>query len=513
MRLNVDADAVDLFVLNTCGFLRSAVEEAEEFIEQALEQKRAGAIRFLVVAGCAVAAESEALAKKYPEADAWIGPFDERRLGEIVAELFAGAATSESASDVSTTPQSPVARALDVLSPAQVAAARASNVYHHAERNLSLDDSTRERLTLPHVAYLKIADGCDRFCSYCAIPHIRGRFVSKPYETILDEASRLADQGVRELTLIAQETTFWGADLYGAPDLKRLLEALKSRNQFDWIRVLYAYPLFWDKDLAALFKLEERGSTSIVPYVDMPLQHCNTELLAKMNRKVDKARIEDLLDMLRAEIPSVVLRTSFIVGFPGETDAMFRELIEFVDKRRFERAGVFEFSPEPETPAAAMPDQVDEKTKARRFERLYAKQERISHQFARSWIGKTLDVLIDERAVAENGAVMKNACLGRTYADAPDVDPIVYVTGRNLTPGEILPCEVVDAQGLDLIAVPVDPEKLFVTKEERREAYEREEARRSRESSESRDKSAKKAKKSGNEDARGGKSRRARKDR
>ena len=195
---------------------------------------------------------------------------------------------------------------------------------------------------------------------------------------------------------------------------------------------------------------------------------------------------------------------------------MFRELIEFVDKRRFERAGVFEFSPEPGTPAAAMPDQVDEKTKARRFERLYAKQERISHQFARSWIGKTLDVLIDERAVAENGAVMKNACLGRTYADAPDVDPIVYVTGRNLTPGEILPCEVVDAQGLDLIAVPVDPEKLFVTKEERREAYEREEARRSRESSESsesRDKSAKKAKKSGNEDARGGKSRRARKDR
>lgn len=472
--LTTDANVVDFFFLNTCGFLRSARAEAEEYIVAAIEQKKEGNIRFILVAGCAIVSDGKELAEKYPEVDAWISPYDEAKIGDIALKLRNDAQTSveEAPSDAEETP------VLKVLTPAEVADAK---FYHTSARNLTLDDSLRAPLTAPHVAYLKIADGCDRFCSYCTIPNIRGRYVSKPYETILDEASRLADSGVRELVLIAQETTFWGNDLYGKPDLKRLLAALKEKNQFDWIRVLYSYPLFWDRELTSLFKLEERGTTSILPYVDMPLQHCNSTLLKKMNRRVDKAQTEELLAMLREEIPNVVLRTSLIVGFPGETDAMYQELVDFVEKHRFERAGVFEFSPEPGAPAATMDDQIPAEIKRRRFERLYAKQERISRQYARGFIGKTIDVMLDSRGVSDGGDFMRNVCIGRTIADAPDIDPVVYVTGRDLELGVPTPCEIVDAQGLDLIAVPLDPEKLFVSKEERREAAERAEAREYRE--------------------------------
>ncbi len=468
--LATDADEVDFFLLNTCGFLRSARDEAEDYIKQALEQKKNGAIRFLIVAGCAVVSDGQELAERYPEVDAWLSPNNEIKIGDVAVELLNGSrqAEAEVADDAkSELPQ------LNVLTPAQVAAVKFLNT---PARNLSFHDESRVLLTAPHVAYLKIADGCDRFCTYCSIPNIRGRYVSKPYETIMDEASRLADAGVRELVLIAQETTFWGSDLYGQPDLKRLLAALKAKNQFDWIRVLYTYPLFWDSELTSLFKMEERGTTSILPYIDVPLQHCNSTLLKKMNRRVDKTQTEELLARFREEIPNVVLRTSLIVGFPGETDAMYQELVDFVEKQRFERAGVFEFSPEPGTPAAAMEDQVPDEIKHRRFERLYAKQERISRQYARSFIGKTVDVMLDTRGVADGGAVMRNVCIGRTIADAPDIDPVVYVTGRDLELGVPTPCEIVDAQGLDLIAIPVDPEKLFIPKDERRAVAERAEA-------------------------------------
>ena len=346
---------------------------------------------------------------------------------------------------------------------------------------MTLDDSLRTPLTAPNVAYLKIADGCDRFCAYCAIPKIRGRFVGKPLETIVDEAERLAVAGVRELVLIAQETTFWGSDLFGEPRLAQLLATLKEKNWFDWIRVLYTYPQHWGSDLTSLYRLEAPGTTSILPYVDVPLQHCNSELLKKMNRRVDKAQTEDLLAKLREEIPGLVLRTSLIVGFPGETDAAYQELVDFVEKWKFERAGVFEFSAEPGTPAAAMDGQVPDEIKRRRLDRICAKQERISRRFARSFIGRTVDVMLDSRGVSDGGTTMRNVCVGRTYAEAPDVDPLVYVTGRDLEVGSVVRCEIVDAQGLDLIAVPVDPEKIFVSKDERRIAAEREEAARARE--------------------------------
>lgn len=489
-----DAESVDVFLLNTCGFLRSARDEAAEFIAEAVAEKAAGGVRFLLVSGCAVVSDGEELAARFSEVDAWLSPFDEAKIVDVVCELFAEAENSEAAevaqdSETGETGETAeVGENVETGENAQTGEAgetpvvvAPSRFLYTPSRNLTLDDSLRTPLTAPNVAYLKIADGCDRFCAYCAIPKIRGRFVSKPLETIVDEAERLAVAGVRELVLIAQETTFWGCDLFGEPRLAQLLATLKEKNWFDWIRVLYTYPQHWGNDLTSLYRLEAPGTTSILPYVDVPLQHCNSELLKKMNRRVDKAQTEDLLARLREEIPGLVLRTSLIVGFPGETEAAYQELVDFVEKWKFERAGVFEFSAEPGTPAAAMDGQVPEEIKRRRLERLCAKQERISRRFARSFIGQTVDVMLDSRGVSDGGTTMRNVCVGRTYAEAPDVDPLVYVTGRDLEVGSVVRCEIVDAQGLDLIAVPVDPEKIFVSKSERRIAAEREEAARARE--------------------------------
>ena len=463
-----DAESVDVFLLNTCGFLRSARDEAAEFIAEAVAEKAAGGVRFLLVSGCAVVSDGEELAARFPEVDAWLSPFDEAKIVDVVCELFAQESETKAHCVETEAEETPL-----VVAP--------SRFLYTPSRNLTLDDSLRTPLTAPNVAYLKIADGCDRFCTYCAIPKIRGRFVSKPLETIVDEAERLAALGVRELVLIAQETTFWGSDLFGEPRLAQLLATLKEKNWFEWIRVLYTYPQHWGNDLTSLYRMEAPGTTSILPYVDVPLQHCNSELLKKMNRRVDKAQTEDLLAKLREEIPGLVLRTSLIVGFPGETEAAYQELVDFVEKWKFERAGVFEFSAEPGTPAASLDGQVPEEIKRRRLERLCAKQERISRRFARSFIGQTVDVMLDSRGVSDGGTTMRNVCVGRTYAEAPDVDPLVYVTGRDLEVGSIVRCEIVDAQGLDLIAVPVDPEKIFVSKDERRIAAEREEAARARE--------------------------------
>lgn len=468
-----DAENVDVFLLNTCGFLRSARDEAAEFIAEAVAEKAAGGVRFLLVSGCAVVSDGEELAARFPEVDAWLSPFDEAKIVDVVCELFAQTAEDGENSENAQTGEAEEAGQTPVVAP--------SRFLYTPSRNLTLDDSLRTPLTAPNVAYLKIADGCDRFCTYCAIPKIRGRFVSKPLEMIVDEAERLAVAGVRELVLIAQETTFWGSDLFGEPRLAQLLATLKEKNWFDWIRVLYTYPQHWGSDLTSLYRLEAPGTTSILPYVDVPLQHCNSELLKKMNRRVDKAQTEDLLAKLREEIPGLVLRTSLIVGFPGETDAAYQELVDFVEKWKFERAGVFEFSAEPGTPAASLDGQIPDEIKRRRVERICAKQERISRRFARSFIGRTVDVMLDSRGVSDGGTTMRNVCVGRTYAEAPDVDPLVYVTGRDLEVGSVVRCEIVDAQGLDLIAVPVDPEKIFVSKDERRIAAEREEAARLRE--------------------------------
>ncbi len=312
-----------------------------------------------------------------------------------------------------------------------------------------MDDTLRQPLTAPHVAYLKIADGCDRLCSFCAIPAIRGRFVSKPLETIVGEARKLAENGVKELVLIAQETTFYGSDLYGKPRLAELLERLETVAGIRWIRLMYAYPLFFGDELLERFAA---AGTKLLPYIDMPLQHANDTILKRMRRGIDRAGMEALLERLRSNIPNLVLRTSLIVGFPGETEAMFDELVAFVKRWRFDRAGIFPFSSEAGTVAARLDGHVPQSVIDLRFRKLQNLQRRIMNRFAAARTGKTLDVLIDGPVVEDDGNPVENVFVGRTYADAPEVDPLVYVTGHAEV-GAIVPCEIVDARDGNLIGV------------------------------------------------------------
>lgn len=424
-RFSVEPDDVEWVLLNTCGFLASARSEAAECLEELLAAKRFGRIDHVAVCGCWIPAAEEPLAERYPEADLWIGPFDEPRLAELLSAFQAADSKAKS-----------------------------SVLYHEPKKHWEFHDDRRFLLTLPHTAYLKIADGCDRFCSYCAIPNIRGRFTSKPQSAILDEASRLSDAGVRELVLIAQETTFWGNDLYGRPRLAELLDRLRRRGAFDSIRVLYSYPLYFDDDLIDLFGFSRctSGETPILPYIDLPLQHASERILRAMNRKVGRAQTEELLARLRERIDDLVIRSTFIVGFPGETDEDFNELVAFVKKWRFERAGVFLFSPEAGTRAAELPDRVTPATARRRYDRLYKQTQKAAEQFALSRVGSRFFVRIDRSGLDDEGNESSDFFIGRSWAESPDVDPVIYVAGENLHSGDGVWCEALAAQGCDLIA-------------------------------------------------------------
>ncbi len=431
---------VDAAILNTCGFLQSARDEAIEYLEDLLDLKRKKIVQKVIVTGCFVRSGGGDLARRWPEVDAWISPFDEAGIVTIVRNLLKKEEIK---------PEKKISLPV---------------IYSSALKKIPLDDRSRKILTFPHTAYLKIADGCDRFCSYCSIPMIRGRFTSKSEEAVLDEAKRLAGQGVKELILIAQETSFWGSDLYGSSKLTELMGKIREISGLRWIRVLYTHPYHFNDELISFFAQEAKRSADdpaqtgalLLPYIDIPLQHANDEILQKMNRKITRRETEDLLTKFREQIPGVVLRTSFITGFPGETDDQFGELIEFVQKWKFERAGVFSYSAEPGTKAAEMSGQVPEKVKQIRNRELSRIIKKNVVEFGQSWIGSTRQVLIDQQGTDEAGNALADLFIGRTRADSPDIDPAVYVTGENLTPGEFYSCEIVDVSGYDFIAVPVD---------------------------------------------------------
>jgi ribosomal protein S12 methylthiotransferase len=309
----------------------------------------------------------------------------------------------------------------------------------------------RHLLTEKHVAYLRIADGCNRRCSYCTIPAIRGKFRSVPEDAVIQEAKQLADAGVKELVVIAQETTFWGSDLDGKPKLATLLRKLEEIDGIRWLRLMYTYPQYFDDDLIDLFA----SGGKLLPYIDIPLQHANDEILRQMNRRVTKSETEALLEKLRTRIVNLVLRTSFIVGFPGETDAMFQELLRFADRWKFERAGVFRYSPERGTPAAGFNPKVPVETIDRRFDQLYKMCERHSTVWASQQKGKILEVQIDGNYVDEYGRKETQLFIGRTVADAPDIDPVVYVTGQQLASGSLIECEILETEGCDLVGVAI----------------------------------------------------------
>jgi ribosomal protein S12 methylthiotransferase len=272
---------------------------------------------------------------------------------------------------------------------------------------------------------------------------MRGKHATKPIEEVVAEARELAADGVRELVIVAQDTTYYGKDLYGEPRLVELLKELEHVDGLDWIRLMYLYPMYFTDELIDVIARSER----IVPYLDMPLQHANDAMLRRMQRRVTRSETELLLAKLRARIPNLVMRTTFITGFPGETDEQFQEMVEFVEEHRFERLGVFTYSFEPDTPAARLPDHVSEQEKCDRRDALMAVQQNIAFQWNAKQLGRRLDVLIDHAVPGE-----RNAWVGRSYADAPDVDGVVYVTGKKLRPGQIVPCEIVASREYDLVA-------------------------------------------------------------
>jgi ribosomal protein S12 methylthiotransferase len=294
------------------------------------------------------------------------------------------------------------------------------------------------------LAFLKISEGCNRVCSFCTIPRMRGPYASKPIEEVVAEAQQLAADGVRELVVVAQDTSFYGIDLYGEPRLAELLSRLDQVDGLAWIRVMYLYPLWITDELIDVIAAPNK----VLPYLDLPLQHIDDEVLRRMRRAVTRAETERLLERLRQRIPGLVLRTTLLAGFPGETEPQFHELLQFVRQQRFERLGVFCYSSEQGTVAESLDGQIPEPVKRSRRDQLLAAQQEIAFAWNQSQVGRRMDVLID-RGVAEE----PKAYVGRSYADAPDVDGAVYVTGDGLSPGQIVPCEIVAASGYDLIGV------------------------------------------------------------
>jgi ribosomal protein S12 methylthiotransferase len=409
-RLVPDPDGADFVVINTCGFIERAREESWSVIREMVELKRRDRLGGIIVSGCLAERQRESLLEECPEIDHLVGVFGREEVTRVADRMIGNLREQRS-----------------VFRPAPIRA---------------LPDADRMRITPRHFAYLKISEGCDRLCTFCAIPRMRGKHASKPVEQVVDEARQLAASGARELIIVAQDTTYYGIDLYGEPRLVDLLGLLEEVPSVDWIRLMYLYPMYVSDELVERIA----DSARIVPYIDLPLQHASDFMLKRMARRVDRGETDRLLDRLRSGIPDLVLRTTFITGFPGETEAHFEELVEFVRRQRFERMGVFTYSYEADTPSASLPEHLPEETKQARRDRLMEVQQQIAFSWNQQQIGRRLDVILDQQLPGE-----KDVWVGRSYADAPDVDGCVWVTGCGLKQGQIVPVEIVATKQYDLI--------------------------------------------------------------
>jgi ribosomal protein S12 methylthiotransferase len=413
--LTPDADGADVVVVNTCGFIEPARQESLGVIREMLELKKQGRVGAVVVAGCLAERKKDDLLKEVPLVDHIVGVFGREEIAQVLNQV-------QSSSRLNGQQQRSLFR------PAPVRAQ---------------EDTARLRITPRHYAYLKISEGCDRLCTFCAIPGMRGKHVTKPIEEVLKEARELVADGVRELILVAQDTTYYGMDLYGRVRLAELLRELDKLDGLDWIRVLYAYPInFTDEVIDTL-----AGANKIVPYLDLPLQHINDRMLKRMQRRVNRQETEKLLGRLRQAIPGLALRTTFIVGFPGETDAEFDELLAFVREAKFERVGVFPYSYEPDTPATRLDGHLGEDIKTERRNRLMEAQQEVAFAWTKRQVGRELEVMVDGP-----DPEIPNHALARSHADAPEIDAAVRVKGKNLHPGDLIRVKITAADGYDLVA-------------------------------------------------------------
>jgi len=401
----------DFVIVNTCGFIDDSRKESKAVIQEMIDLKLEGQTKGVIVAGCLPERVGGSLIDEMPEIDHIVGVFGRDEITRVADRLIGGQREQR-----------------EVFRPAPVKA---------------MDDRARMRITPQHYAYLKISEGCDRTCTFCSIPSMRGKHVTKPIEKVIEEAKELVSDGVRELILVAQDTTYYGMDYYGEVRLADLLRELEQVEGLDWIRLMYLYPVNFTDDLIDTIV----NSNKIVPYLDMPLQHINSRVLKRMQRRVNSERTIELVTQLRERIPNLVLRTTFIVGFPGETDEQFEELREFVAKTKFERMGVFTYSIEPGTPAVKLDDHISEDVKNARRDALMEVQQEIAFDWGRNMVGYELDCIIDEPTD------QPDVWIGRLYSDAPEIDGVIYVQGNNLETGQMVPVEIVDSQEYDLVGV------------------------------------------------------------
>ena len=410
-QMQQDPAQAQIILVNTCGFIEDARQESLQTIAQMARHKQTGKCHGLIVTGCLSQRYPQALRKQMPAVDAFLGIGGQDDIVSVCQKILDG----------------PDSRPY-VL---------------HDPNSLVEEAIPRRQLTLGHSAYLKIADGCDNRCAYCAIPIIRGKFRSRKLEVIEDEAKEMAAQGVREISLIAQDTTTYGRDLYGELKLTELLDRLCQIDGLRWIRLLYTHPAHYSDELIETVARQEK----ICKYLDLPLQHICDDLLTAMNRRVTHQQIIDLLSDLRSKIPWLTLRTTFITGLPGETEEHFRQLMEFVGQFRFQKLGAFSYSPEQGTPAADMPHRPKKGVADRRLDQLLQLQRQISLQRNQAMAGEEITVLVDAAVSADDWNYV-----GRTQAEAPDIDGHIYLQGEDLHPGDFVRAQVTGFSEYDLFA-------------------------------------------------------------
>lgn len=401
-----DPAKADAVIVNTCGFIDSAKQESIDEIIELGNLKREGKIQAIIVTGCLAERYQDEITKQLYEIDAAVGIGANEQIADVVEQVLGGSDTLELFPD-----------------------------------KLSLPLEGGRVLSTPfYTAYLKIAEGCDNKCTFCAIPMIRGKFRSRKIENLIEEAKGLAADGVRELNIIAQDTTRYGEDLYGKPSLDKLLTELCKIDGLHWIRVLYCYPDSITDALIDVMAREEK----IVNYIDLPLQHCNSEILRKMHRRGDRASLTALLNKMREKIPNVIFRSTFITGFPGETEEQFEELAEFAKEMNFQRLGCFAYSQEEGTPAAKMPDQLDDDVKQQRADIIMEHQQQVMAEYCESLLDTDIEVLV------EGFDRLAECWYGRTYADAPEVDGCVFFTSPQKPQiGSFVTVHITDYLGCD----------------------------------------------------------------
>ncbi len=398
----------DIIVVNTCCFINDAKEESIQNILEMSEYRKTGNCKALVVTGCLAERYRQEIIDEIPEVDAILGTTSYDQILDAIDEALAG------------------------------------NAYVQMKdvHSLPVVETKRMVTTGGHYAYLKIAEGCDKHCTYCIIPKIRGNFRSVPMERILSEAKDLVEQGVKELILVAQETTVYGTDIYGKKSLPELLRKLCEISGLYWVRILYCYPEEITEELIQVIKEEEK----VCNYLDLPIQHASDDILKRMGRRTSQAQLKEIIGKLRQEIPDIALRTSLITGFPGETQEQHEELMEFVDEMEFDRLGVFTYSPEENTPAASMDHQVEEEVKENRQAEIMELQQEIVMDINDEMIGRELLVMVEGKVADENVFV------GRTYRDAPNVDGFIFINAdQELVSGDFVRVKVTGAQDYDLI--------------------------------------------------------------